>query len=146
MRCAKFGVAVLQASMLNWGGSLPWVLVHCAIYKTRVVSWFCRDLSSMGGGQSAIGICALLYIYIYIYIYIYRSAMRCANFGVAVVKASVVNCRGAICHSYMCIVLYIYRSTMRCAKFGVAVLQSSMLDWRESICHRYMYIVLYIYI
>ena len=39
MRCAKFGVVVLQASMLN---------------------------SMRGWGQSVIGICALLYIYIYI--------------------------------------------------------------------------------
>ena len=55
--------------------------------------------------------------------------MICANFGVAVFKASILNCRGAICHRYMCIVLYIYRSTMRCANFGAAVLQASMLDW-----------------
>ena len=66
-------------------------------------------------------------IYIYIYIYIYRSAMRCAKFGVAVCKASMLNWRrgsichwysgmqsiyarlkGAIGHGYMCIVLYIY--------------------------------------
>ena len=39
-------------------------------------------------------------------LYIYRSAMRCAKFGVVVCKASMVNCRGAICHGYMCIVLY----------------------------------------
>ena len=50
------------------------------------------------GGQSAIGICALFYIY--------RSAIRCAKFGVAACKASMLNCRGAICHMYMCIVLY----------------------------------------
>ena len=64
MRCAKFGVAVLQASILNWGVSLPWVFGHCAICETYVVSWFCTDLSSIGEGQSAIGICALFYIYI----------------------------------------------------------------------------------
>ena len=55
-------------------------------------------------GQFAIALCALFYIYIYIYIY--RSAIRCAMFGVAVFKASMLNCRGAICHGYMCIVLY----------------------------------------
>ena len=64
MRCAKFGVAVLQASILNWGVSLPWVFVHCAIYETYLVSWFCRDLCSIGGDQSAIGICALFCVYI----------------------------------------------------------------------------------
>ena len=54
--------------------------------------------------------------------------MRCAKFGVAVCKASMLNWRrGPICHRYMCIVPSIYRSTMRCAKFGVAVLQASML-------------------
>ena len=62
--------------------------------------------------------------------------MRCADFGVVVFKASMVNCRGAICHGYMHIVLYIYRSTTRCAKFGVVVLQASMLNW-GSVCHGY---------
>ena len=144
MRCAKFCVAVLQASILNWGVSLPWVFVHCAIYETYVVSWFCRDLSSIGGGS-------ICHRYMCIVLYIYRSAMRCSNFGVAVFKASMVNCRGAICHGYMCLVLYIYiyiyiyiyRSAMRCAKVGVVVLQASMLDWRVSISHGYMCIVLY---
>ena len=37
MRCAKFGVAVLQASLFNGGVSLPWVFVHCAIYETYLV-------------------------------------------------------------------------------------------------------------
>ena len=32
--------------------------------------------------------------------------VRSAKFGVAVFKASLLNCRGAICHGYMCIVLY----------------------------------------
>ena len=64
MRCAKCGVAVLQASILDGGVSLPWVFVHCAIYETYVVPLFCTDLSSIGGDQSAIGICALFYTYI----------------------------------------------------------------------------------
>ena len=37
MRYAKFGVAVLQASMLDWGVSLPWIYVHCAISETYLV-------------------------------------------------------------------------------------------------------------
>ena len=37
MRCAGFGVAVLQASILDWGVSLHWVYVHCAIYETYLV-------------------------------------------------------------------------------------------------------------
>ena len=33
--------------------------------------------------------------------------MRCGKFGVAVCKASMLDCRrGSICHRYMCIVLY----------------------------------------
>ena len=32
MRCAKCGVAVLKASMLDWGVNLPYVDVHCSIY------------------------------------------------------------------------------------------------------------------
>ena len=37
MTLAKFGVAVLQAFMLDWGVSLPWVFVHCAISETYLV-------------------------------------------------------------------------------------------------------------
>ena len=37
MRCAKCGVAVLKASMLDWGVNLPWVYVHCSIYETYQV-------------------------------------------------------------------------------------------------------------
>ena len=37
MRCAKGGVAVLQASMLNWGVNLPWIYVHCTISETYLV-------------------------------------------------------------------------------------------------------------
>ena len=45
MRCAKCGVAVFKASMLAWWGvNLTWVNVHCAIYETYLVSWFCSDL------------------------------------------------------------------------------------------------------
>ena len=44
----------------------------------------------------------------YIVLYIYTSAMRCAKFGVAVFKASMLDWRrGSICYRYMCIVLYI---------------------------------------
>ena len=65
MRCPKFGVAVLQLSILYWGGSLPWVFVHCAIYETYVVSWFCRDLCSIGGGSICHRyMCIVLYIHI----------------------------------------------------------------------------------
>ena len=46
------------------GVSLSWIFVHCAIYETYLESWFCRDLCSIGGGQSTIGICALFSIYL----------------------------------------------------------------------------------
>ena len=41
-----------------------------------------------------------------IVLYIERDVIRCAKFGVAVFKASMLNCKQAICHGYMCIVLY----------------------------------------
>ena len=40
MRCAKFGVVVLQASMLNWGGQSA---VGCAISK---LIW-CNDFADI---------------------------------------------------------------------------------------------------
>ena len=38
MTCAKCGVVVFKASMLNckWS-NVPWVCVHCAIYETYLV-------------------------------------------------------------------------------------------------------------
>ena len=70
--CIVLYIYIDVPSLVSWycrhlfliqGISLPWVFVHCAIYETYVVAWFCRDLS-IGGGQSAIGICVLFYIYI----------------------------------------------------------------------------------
>ena len=63
--------------------------------------------------------------------------MRCAKFGVAVLKASMLNWGVSICHGYMCIVLYMELiwghafpkiSGSRSAKCGVAVFKASMLD------------------
>ena len=36
-RSAKFGEVVFKASMLDWpgGSNLPWVYVHCSIYRER---------------------------------------------------------------------------------------------------------------
>ena len=49
----------------------------------------------------------IVHRYMCIVLYIYRSAIRCAKFGVAVFKASMLDWRRrAICHGYMCIVLY----------------------------------------
>ena len=106
MRCAKCGLAILQASMLDGGINLPWVYVHCAIYETYfgVMVLQRSMLNLIGGGQSAIGICALFYIYIY------RSAMRCAKFGVVVFKAYMLNWRRRWGQSAKCIcaLFYIY--------------------------------------
>ena len=101
MRCAKCGVAVLLASIFDWGVSLPWVFVHCATYKLIWCHGFAEIYVLLEGGQSAIGICALFYIYRY------RSSMRCANFGVAVFKASMVDCRGQSAMG-ICALFYIY--------------------------------------
>ena len=36
--CAKFGVGIFKASMLDWRGvNLLWVYVHCVIYETYLV-------------------------------------------------------------------------------------------------------------
>ena len=67
----------------------------CQVWCSTIQGIYARLM----GGPSAIGICALS-------IYIYRSAMRCAKFGVAVFKASLLDW-GSICHWYLCIV-YIY--------------------------------------
>ena len=32
IRCAKFGVAVFKASLLDWGVNQLWVYMHCSIY------------------------------------------------------------------------------------------------------------------
>ena len=37
MRCAKCGVVVLQASMLEWGVNFPWINVHCTISEIYLV-------------------------------------------------------------------------------------------------------------
>ena len=79
--------------------------MHCAlyIYETYLVSWFSKDLCSIGGGgwgQSAMGICALCYIYM--------KLIWCNGFPeiYALLEEGVES----ICHRYMCIVLYIYET------------------------------------
>ena len=74
-RCAKFGVAVFKASMLNWGLGDQSAMGICAlfyiyrsaircakfgivVFKTSMLGW------RRGGGESAIGICALCNIYL----------------------------------------------------------------------------------
>ena len=120
------------------GVNLLWVYMHCAIYETHFVSWFCRDICLIGGrgGKSVMGIYALFYIYLYI---------RCAKFGVAVFKASMLDWGvGSQSAMGICALFYIYiyiRSAIRCDTFGVVAFKASMLDWRRgwgSICHRYM--------
>ena len=76
MRCAKFGVAIFKASMLDWEVHLTWLYVHCLyIYRSamRCAKFGAAVIKASmldGGGQSAMGICALsVCIYIYIYIY-----------------------------------------------------------------------------
>ena len=70
--------------------------------------------------------------------------MRCAKFGVALFKASMLHWGVHLTWVYLhC--LYIYRSAMRCAKFGVAVLKASMLDSQRvpsamGICALFIYI------
>ena len=81
MRCAKFGVAVLQTCMLDWGVSI--CHGHMCIVLYMKLSW-CSGFAEIYA----------------------RSGMRCAKCGVAVLKASMLDCGISICHGYMCIVLY----------------------------------------
>ena len=67
-----------------------------------------------------IGICAVFYIY--------RSAIRFDRFGVVVLKASMLTCKGGKVVIGICALFYIYRSAIRFAKFGVVVFKASMLN------------------
>ena len=69
--------------------------------------------------------------------------MHCAisaKFGVVVLKASMLKCRGSICHRYMCIVLCM--NNIWCNGFPEMYVQ---LEEGQvgSICNGYMCIVLY---
>ena len=65
MRCAKCGVAVLQASMLDWGVSICHGYICIVLYMKLI---WCNGFADTYA----------------------RSAMRCAMCGVAVFKASVL--------------------------------------------------------
>ena len=138
---------VLHTSMLNWRVLICYGYMCIEPYMKLIWCYGFAEIYAWlegGGGQSAMGIYALFSLSLSLSIYIYR----CATFGVAVFKASMLNWGWeSICYGYMCIVLYIYRSVIRCAKFGVVVFKVSMLDWRREwgqICHRYMCFGLYI--
>ena len=55
-----------------------------------------------------------------------RSSMRCAKFGVVVMKVSMLHCEGQSAIG-ICALCYIQNV------FGVMVLQRSMLDWRRGL-------------
>ena len=102
MRCAKFGVAVCKASVLNGRGAMCHGYMYMVLYmKLTWCNGFAEIYAQLEGSGGSI-----CHRYMCIVLYIYRFAMRCAKFGVAVCKASVLNGRGAMCHGYMCIVLY----------------------------------------
>ena len=54
------GVSQIYAQLE--GVHLPWVYVHSSICQTYWVQWCFKDLCSIGGGPSAMGICAFFYI------------------------------------------------------------------------------------
>ena len=64
-----------------------------------------------------------------------------AKFGVAVLKASMLESLGGQSAIGIYALFYIYTSVA----FGVVVLKAYMLDCKGVICHRYMCIVLYLY-
>ena len=69
MRCAKFGVVVLQTCMLNWAASIcHWYM--CIVLYMKLI--WCNGFAEIYA----------------------RSGMRCARCGVAVLKASILDWRG----------------------------------------------------
>ena len=127
---------VFQTSILDLrrgGVNLPLVYVHCAIYKTYLVSWFSRHLCSIWGVG---GRANLPYVYVHCAIYTWNL------FGIMLFQTSMLDWRREWGQSAMgiCPLCYIWNL------FGVMVFQTSMLNWRRgvgSICHGYMCIVLY---
>ena len=109
MRCAKSGVAVFKASILDWlgvGVHLPWLYMHClyiersamrcakfgvVVFKASIPDWLGRTYAR------------LHWVYVHCLI-IYRSVMRCAKFGVAVFKASMLDWLGGSSVIGICIV------------------------------------------
>ena len=62
MRCAKFGVVVLQASLLDWGSVCHGYLCIVQYLKPIWCNNFADIYAQQEGGQSAMGSCALYYI------------------------------------------------------------------------------------
>ena len=75
--------------------------------------------------------------------FIYRDLpLAFDRFGVVVLKASMLNCKGGKVVIGICALFYIYISAMSCAKFGIVVFMASMLNWRGDIG---IYALFYIY-
>ena len=88
MRCAKFSVAVLQASMLDWirgcSQSAMGICALCHIGNVFGVMVLQRSMLNWRRGS-------ICHKYMCIVLYICRSVIRCAKFGVVVFKASLLN-------------------------------------------------------
>ena len=78
--------------------------------------------SGIQGMSAQLGRVNQPWVYTHRSIYIYRSA----KFGVAVFKASKLQCPGSASAMGRCVLFYIYID--RYAKFGVTVFKASMLD------------------
>ena len=158
-----FGVVVFHTSMVSCSVGYIYPQYMCILLYVKLI--WCNSIPYIYGQlEEGFGICALCYMcnfcfvavyhtsmvncrgryicpgYMCIVLSIYRSAIRCAKFGVAVLKTSMLNWGGQSAMSIYAL-FYIYRSS----NFGVAVLKTSMLGCLGvSICHEYMCIVLYI--
>ena len=106
--------------------------MHCFIYidlpldLPSLVWWYSWHLCSIAREVKwYIGIYALFYIYIYL-------PLDCAKFGVVVIMASMLDCKGGQTLVIgICALFYIYRYLpLDCAKFGVVGFKASMFDWR----------------
>ena len=114
-----FGVVVLHRSMVNWRRGLG--NVHSAIFESSVVKWYSLHLWSIGGGTSALSICAFYSIW--------------NLFSVVVFHRSMVNWRRGL---GICAFCYMWNL------FGVAVFHTYLVSWRGYICPKYMCILLYV--
>ena len=116
-----FRVVIFHRSMVNWRrGAL--VYVHSAICETYVVLWYSIHLWSIGGGTSALSICAFCYLLnLFSVVVFYRSMVNWR-------RGALVYVHSAICETYV-------------------VLWYSIHLWSiggEYICPKYMCILLFV--
>ena len=136
--------------------------MHSSRCQTYLVQWFSRDLCSIGGGTSAIGICAFFYMLNLFGVVVFQRSMLIGRGGVvslpwvyvhSSICVKLISCIGfpyiyagleeevgSVCHGYMCILLYV--KLIWCSSFPE--IYAGLEEGVESVCHGYMYILLYV--